>query len=260
MNKTRIETNLDNNSYHNLCDGVSKSQLDLINKSPAHYKWALENARKITPAMQKGSLIHTLVLEPDNLTREYLVLPEDMKVRRGKKYEEYIEGNEDKIIITDAQMEEAFAITEAVKNNHVALNLIENADAIESSVFVEDFGGLMLKCRPDIIVGTSIYDLKTTSNASEKSFSQAARTYRYHVQAAYYLDVCREAGLDVDTFGFIVVDTADQPYQCTVFHSLGKESIETGREEYKANLHTLYECMESNEWQGYPTEIDLLEI
>ena len=79
--KPGIYENLSNEEYHGDKDAVSKSGLDLIAKSPAHFKWAQDNPRSETPAMQKGTLIHTMVLEPEKVGELYAVPPNDAPKR-----------------------------------------------------------------------------------------------------------------------------------------------------------------------------------
>ena len=67
---------LTNEEYHSL-DYVSKSHLDLINKSPFHYWDRYINPERVIPeptkAMFLGSAFHTIVLEPDLFEKEYIV-------------------------------------------------------------------------------------------------------------------------------------------------------------------------------------------
>lgn len=158
-----------------------------------------------------------------------------------------------------AEFQEAQDISVAVRANPVALEILENATAFEQSIFTEDFEtGIKTKVRTDIGIGDRIYDLKTTKNANVRSFAASIRSFRYDVQAAFYMDQRNNAGIQTNMFGFIAVDTVDKPYQCTVFHSLTEEAIEQGRAEYTANLKLYAECLESNEWPGYPESYDLI--
>lgn len=248
--------------YHGT-EAVGKSDLDLIAKSPAHYRFARDHPelRGETPAMAKGTLIHALVLERESVNERYTVMPDSIKQRRGKEWEAFKASAGDRIILKRDEWDDAQRIAEAVTSNPVALQILEEADAFERSIFQEEFEtGVLCKCRPDILMGDAIYDLKTTSNANARSFSYSARQYRYHVQAAFYLDVCRWAGLDVGRFGFIAVDTQDRPYQCTVFHGLSDEAMEQGRALYMEDLRTCARCLESDDWPGYPEEYQVLTL
>lgn len=256
-----IYDNLNNAEYHGDKSAVSKSGLDLIAKSPAHFQWARTHASNETPAMEKGSLIHTLVLEPEKVEDEYVILPPTIKQRRGKEYDAFLLTVGERKVILATAMAEAKLIAESVRANPVAERIIGDAVAFERSVFAEDFAtGVLCKCRPDIVLANAIYDLKTTRNANARSFSYSCRNYRYHVQAAFYTDVSRAAGMDVERFGFIAVDSDTMPYQCTVFHRMSQQAIDQGRAEYRENLETYQRCMESGEWPGYPNEYDELTL
>lgn len=252
---------MNNAEYHADRTAISKSGLDLIAKSPAHFRYWMDHTRDETPAMQKGTLVHTMALEPENIKDQYAVMPSEIKQRRGKAYEAFAAEAGDRVILTLSQMEEAGRIVDAVERNPVARKIIADAEKIEESVFAEDFGtGVMCKCRPDIRIGNRLYDLKTTRNANARSFAYSVRSYRYHVQAAFYLDVCRWSGIDVDQFGFIAVDSDTMPYQCTVYESLEQSAIDSGREEYRQNLNVYAECLEKNDWPGYPEKYEYLSL
>src|SRR5512143_2802984 len=55
-------------SEYHAAPGYSKSDLDLIARSPAHWKYG---ERVTTPAMRLGAAVHTCVLEPDQWERRY---------------------------------------------------------------------------------------------------------------------------------------------------------------------------------------------
>lgn len=253
--------NMTNEQYHGDRTAISKSGLDLIHRSPAHFKWAQDNKRAETDAMAKGSLVHLLALEPSKFDEEYVLMPDDIKVKRGKAWDEFSTLNQDKTILSATQLSDARLIAETVMANPVAARIIEQAVAIEESVFAEDMKtGVMGKCRPDIRVNGALYDLKTSRNAAAGSFAASVKSFRYHVQSAYYTDLCNEHDMGIERFGFIVVDTDWMPYQCTVFHGLEKEAIDIGRAEYRQDLDRYAECLESGEWPGYPEEYDLLSL
>lgn len=257
-----IHETMGNAEYHRT-EAVGKSDLDLIAKSPAHYRFAKDHPelRTETPSMTKGTLVHALVLEPEKVRDWYVVMPEHIKQRRGKDWEAFKASAGDRNILKADEYADAQRIAEAVTSNPIALQILEEADAFEQSVFCEEFEtGLLCKCRPDILMGRHIYDLKTTSNAAARSFSYSARQFRYHVQASFYMDVCRWAGLEVDRFGFIAVDTQDRPYQATVFHQLANEAVEQGRALYMDDLRTLARAVETDEWPGYPSEYEVLTL
>ena len=77
-----------NDQYHG-GPGVSKSHLDAIaGASPLHYwhKYINPNRERAEPsqALIMGSAIHSIVLEPDLFTGEYITVPEDAPKRATK--------------------------------------------------------------------------------------------------------------------------------------------------------------------------------
>ena len=70
--KPGVYNNITNADYHGGV-GISKSGLDLIHRSPMHYKATLDAANDNTPtaAQRIGTAFHSLLLEPAMFTREY---------------------------------------------------------------------------------------------------------------------------------------------------------------------------------------------
>ncbi len=61
---------LPNSDYHG--GGlVTKSKLDLVDRSPAHLKYQLDNPREETKALRIGKALHCAVLEPEVFMNEY---------------------------------------------------------------------------------------------------------------------------------------------------------------------------------------------
>lgn len=61
---------LTNHDYHT--GGlVTKSKLDLVDRSPSHLKYALDNPREETKALRIGKALHCAVLEPEVFLGEY---------------------------------------------------------------------------------------------------------------------------------------------------------------------------------------------
>src|SRR5690625_2309598 len=78
------------NEVYHASPGVSKSGLDKINRSPAHYKFAPEVAQ--TRNMVLGAAMHAALLEPGLFEQEYLLL-RDVKDRRVSAYKEAIKNH-----------------------------------------------------------------------------------------------------------------------------------------------------------------------
>lgn len=239
--------------YH-AATGVSKSAMDQMARSPAHYKaWLDGQARKETPAMRTGSMVHCAVLEPGCFASRYAVAPQvDKRTSAGKTaWAEFSLANAGKIVVTPEEHAQAQSMANAILATTMLRSLVALAGPVEASAFVEDpETGLVRKCRPDKLIPEHaiVVDLKTTDDASEDAFNRSCATYRYHVQAAYYLDTLALAGLHADSFVFLVVEKS--PPHIVASYVLDDESIALGRRLYRRNLDQIADCLKSNTWPG----------
>lgn len=260
-----IKENLTIEEYHS-GQGVSKSDLDLISRSPAHYVAAKSAPREPTPAMLMGSAFHTAVLEPDKFSELYCVAPEgiDRRTKVGKEaWAAFQLENAGKEILKPDVMEAIRGMEAAITGHPLAKPLVRGGTA-EQSMYWEPsiVEGVTSKCRPDFIKDLQderyvIVDLKSTEDARPGAFERSAWNYRYYVQSAYYWDGCTDAlGRAPDAFIFIAVEKAP-PYAVAVYEA-SIEMLNAGREEYFRNLRVYRDCLDSGNWPAYPVEITKL--
>lgn len=240
------------NAEYHATPAISKSDLDLIAKSPMHYKLAKEQGREQTPSMLLGSVVHKLVLEPDSFSDEYVEAPEcDKRTKAGKEaWAEFMEElTEQQTIVDAATMALAREITESVRKHPVAAKLLQGGDAETSHFWVTD--GIECKCRPDYLRSDikTVVDLKTTQNSSPEEFLKSAYNYRYHVQAAWYLDGLRNKGIEVENFIFIAVETK-APYPVVVY-TADSLMLQLGRLTYNEDFAVYKKCLETDNWYAY---------
>jgi exodeoxyribonuclease VIII len=260
----RIE-NLTNREYHE-GPGVSKSDLDQIARSPAHYMAYKAAPHEPNPAMLLGSAFHTAVLEPGEFEARYCVAPEgiDRRTKAGKEaWAEFeYEANGKEILKPDV-METVRGMAEAVAAHPLARSLVTRGKA-EQSIYWESsvVDGVLSKCRPDFVKDLTdgryvVVDLKSTEDARPAAFERSAWNFRYYVQSAYYWDGCTSAfGHAPHAFLFIAVEK-EAPYAVAVYEA-SIEMLNAGREEYFRNLCVYKECMDSGVWPAYPVEIQKL--
>jgi len=185
MNVPIIMTNAEYHAH----PAVSKSDLDLVNRSPAYYRYVKENPREQTAALIFGSVVHKLVLEPEKFDEEYAVAPlVDRRTKKGKEdWCEFVAGLNGETVIDSSVYESARLAAASVMKHPIAARLLQGGQAETSWLWEEN--GVQCKCRPDYLRTDikCVIDLKTTLNASPDSFTKSAYDYRYHVQAAWYL-------------------------------------------------------------------------
>jgi exodeoxyribonuclease VIII len=232
--------------------GLSKSGLAELLKSDLHFKKYTEGSSKRTKSMEVGAALHTLLLEPQLYNEEYVTQPEDMR-KNTKAYKEWFTENKvgKKTVLTHGEKKTVNDMVAQLCASSRAMALLSGDS--ETAIYTKDeVSGLTLKCRPDVIhrkLGTLV-DLKTTKDASPSGFDREVYTYKYHMQAALYLDICNaELPEEIDTFVFVAIDKT-APYGVGLYQ-LPPEFIEEGRRLYKRALRKYFEGKEFNFKRNY---------
>jgi len=232
-------------AYH-AAPGLSKSDLDLIARSPAHWKYG---ERVTTPAMRLGAAVHAAVLEPDQWERRYVRA-------RGRRPATL---DTDPAPLSADEWETCVRIRDAVWNHPTCQDLFSEGIAEQSAWWLDSDTALLCKCRPDWARPGLLVDLKTTTDASPAGFARAIERYRYHVQAAYALDGWPAAGGDaMDQFIFVVVEKT--PPHVIGLYDLSAARLDAARALYRRDLTTAAECLTRQHWPGYPTDIVTLPV
>jgi hypothetical protein len=243
-----------NADYH-ADPAVSASHLHAVAASPYHY-WSRFLAPDRPPsaqtaAMKLGSLTHCAVLEPDELAKRYGIAP-DRRTNAGKAIAAEMEASGIEAV-TASEMEQAMAMASSVRSHQAAAALLRDGKAEQSFWWDDQPTGLRCKCRPDWYNGTTIVDLKTTTDASPKGFAKSVAQWRYHVQQNHYL-----AGAFAERFVFIAVEKT-YPYAVGVYE-LDETAALHGETERRNNLQTIADCRAISEWPGYGNTIQPLSL
>jgi exodeoxyribonuclease VIII len=231
------------------------------------YKLGLEQKDEPTPAMAFGTLVHSMILEPETVPSLYHVMQASATTKAGKaeKAQALAEG---KTIVSASDFERAKAMQERVKAHPAASWLLGLPGKSEVSMFwempTEDGRVRQCKARADRIAqvggGEIIIDLKTHSGAvSPSEIERTVARFGYHRQAAWYCDGYEHiAGRPCHGFYFIFISTA-APYMVTA-GKMNDEAQAIGWGDCLKAERILHECEESGKWHGYADsliEIDL---
>lgn len=250
-----VVAGMPNEVYHN-CPGISKSGLDRINKTPAHYKYGEFEPSK---PMEIGTALHAALLEPAVFETQFTMLP-DVKDRRASEYKKaviaYGKGN----VLVGKECAQVDGMIDAVNSNFRASRLMDDCQWREVSVFAYDpVTNELCKCRFDALgkdrITNKLFgaDLKTTADAGDSgylAFQNTIANRRYHVQDAFYGDVFGWAtGIEISRFWFIAVESK-RPHG-VVCRYLDEESVNAGRDEYRENLDTYAQCAANDYWPCY---------
>ena len=122
-----MKTNMSNEKYR-ANKAYSRSDLFHMSKSPAHFKYALENPEPETPALLFGTAFHTYVLEREKFDRDYRVGPKiDGRTKEGKALLAQV-NESGRVMLSEEQFEQIKRMTESVMSNKYAAALINNGD------------------------------------------------------------------------------------------------------------------------------------
>lgn len=231
-----------NDSYHK-SEGVSKSGLDLIDRSPAHYKYP--KPRKSTRNMEIGTAIHAAILEPVRFDKEYCIVDCDKRTEKAYKAALAIHGSE--LTLTKPESVNVLGMREAVHNNHEAMQFLTLPGKAELSAFATDpETGITLRARYDWLTdcGHSV-DVKKTQDL--RKFGRSVSDYRYHVQEAVYRHVYKLiTGDDLKAFYFLAVEE-ESPHSNKMF-LMDDLAQEIGEHYFRKNLRQYAECINADKW------------
>ena len=260
------EFNYDQSAHiYRAMPGLNKSSIEKLLDCPLAYKLSLEQKDEPTPAMQFGTLVHALVLEPENF-RDYFHVMSASATTKAGKVEKAKFAEQGITCISRADFDKAHAMAEMVQAHPAADWLLGLPGRSEVSMFwelqTEDGRVRQCKARADRIAqvggGEIIIDLKTHSGAvSPSEIERTVARFGYHRQAAWYCDGYeRIAEKPCAGFYFIFISTT-APYMVTA-GKMNDEAQAIGWGDCLKAERILHECEKSGKWSGYADQ--LIEI
>jgi len=203
---------------------LSYSSLKQFAKTPEHYMEYLDGVFEPTAAMNRGSVMHCLLLEPEEFEKRYAVTPEgmDRRTTEGKaKYEKFMKSAEGKQVISNSDYLNAKGMSDAIKKNSAASKLMMQITTTEKRVeWTHKETKLPLCGYIDGLGDKIIVDVKSSKNADPEDFFRDAFRLGYHIQAALYVHGMMRKGKMLDYY-FVVVEPA-APYGVAVFRADSK--------------------------------------
>ena len=276
--------NLPAADYHRF-RAASASALKTIHAgTPAHLKREWDEPQEPSFALQWGTLVHSLVLEPDATLPSVAVIPDtyvipaDVKPKKGDPQPgETVPWNGRarycrdwlalqqaawRIVLTKDQLVELGKVAGAVARHPEAKPMLREAQIREATIVWEDARQVPCKVRLDAIgyygLQPFIVDLKTTTDASPAGFARKAWDLGYHLQAAWYVDALAESrGCGTPAFYFIAVE---KDSGLVSVHQATDAFLDAGREAYRKALDQFADAWHSGVWPGYPEEIHALDV
>jgi hypothetical protein len=219
---------------------VRFSNLKMIAVSPAHY---LAAVKKDTAAMQRGRVLHALVLGGPR------VVCYPGKTRQGKVWEAFKAANDGAEILTAKPYAAARGMADSVLRHKEAMQVLEGRHEVEI-----DWTYMGRKCQSHVDNigpgGTFIAELKSAVSSKPERFEWQAHKMAYGGQVAFYLEGVKAAGLGEPTDAYAVVVEPVEPYVVTVMRAQ-EDVLDLGRRCVRLWMEQLLACEAANQWPGY---------
>lgn len=241
--------------YYRRLGVVSKTGLDQIARTPAHYKAWVDGVEKVeTAAFKFGKALHMAVFEPDRYGIVYVVEPDfgDMRSSKNRALRDAWRAEHPGCIPISREDDDRVVSMMAAVHRHPAASRIVTEGAGEVTLsWRDEVTGLPCKSRADYYVKHRrlAADLKSTIDASADQFARAAHSYRYHVQDALYRTGFKACGEPIDFFAIIAAEK-EKPHAVAVY-TLDEDAVRKGYEAARRDMDTLRACVEKDHWPSY---------
>lgn len=248
---SRMYENLPAAQYHSDKEALSCSMLKPLLESPAHFQANLLSLNKATKAMDFGSLVHGLVLEPHLIGTEFSIYP-GIADGRASEYKAFLAKHASRLVVDEPTFARARKLAEKILHRIVfgrAFGDFVNEGIPEASIYVEEpTTGLMLRTRLDLYHPEYSFDLKTTRHGTINAFIRDAVDLHYDFQAFMYT-IARslyEGRTNPAKFVFIAAETEapNSIHQITA----GQSFMSNGAKKFQEVLSVYTACMQTGFW------------
>lgn len=236
--------------------------------SPAEVK-DFRSLKKSEKVIRGSAVDYALSYGIDRFYEKYCTLPPNIKVRRGKKYEAFVEEciANDKEVLPRSIFNEVPIMYESVMSYPPAARLFEEART-QVTVVWEHETGILCKSLLDLYYepddpcfSAFVTDIKCTDSVQKPAFSKVISALKYHWQAYWYCRGISEiTGFSMDSIDFSFITIQDhKPYSVEVFR-LARGALELAEMEVEPLVRRYFECQETDHWpksSGLVQEIDL---
>lgn len=273
---------------------LSASKLIEFKKSPRHYWWKYILKRKeTTDSMEKGTLIHMAVLEPERFAKEYCTIPAHapsysgdelqklckdlglaasgtkfaMTERIRTKNPEFWTYDDEmkkleasgKKVISQEEWDMCETIVDQINHSKVSGTLLKNAQK-EISGYFSPMPGILISFRIDAFTDYEgkgvLIDVKTSRDVSKRYVERTNYQDGRHIQFAIYCDALSAIkGRDFSELSYFLFIENSAPY-CLAEHHADNGMMDAGKSEYKSLIKKLVKCHETNKWPGPQSQIE----
>ena len=238
-------------------EALGSTDIKVLLENPYLFKNKVK--KEPTDSLTLGSVIHTLILEPQKLESEYIIMPElNLRTNADKAVKAELEAEAkatNKTLVKNEIYNQAEAVSKSFLNSSLSWFLKGEVKAAAS--FLGEIDGVKVKARPDLILTKQqiIIDFKTTSQVgggSADGFAKMAANFSYYIQAALYLEIT-----NYKQFYFIVLETAE-PFMVGCY-KLDSEALEFGKSEIRRAIE-IYKNLNKYKSPLYLNNLDFSKV
>lgn len=258
--KPGLVFDLDNDLYHAGKNSLSASSAKVLlgSRPPTSFE-----------ALSFGSLVHSVLLEPEACDRRYVsldansigVLKDGSPAANPKATSAWKAAVRDALkdgfeVVDPADWEQANRMADAVRGHKAAAELLAACPHREVSAYAEFEPDVIVRGRFDLLGDNTIADFKTCADGDPDQFARIAYKYGYYLQAAAYQFLAEANGIETDGLRFILCEKEPTPggnYRVSVTR-LDDLFVAKGREDFKEAVRRWIALGKRVDLPSYPDE------
>ena len=212
-----FKDNLDIKEYHQMEDINAGFMIEGETNCFESAVESRNNPGEQNDAQARGILVHNSceVDTEDDVLNHYGVIPPDIKVKRGNKWEEFKAwcDEENKIPIKEKEFDMAIECRRSAYKNELAAEFLKNSRK-EISGFC-NLLGVDVRARPDLECAkiNTLVDIKTRQKgqAKKERWMRDWLKYKTYIQAGLQIKVWQELEVDIDHYWYLLIEV-EKPY------------------------------------------------
>lgn len=174
--------------YHADRDALSCSMLKPLLVSPAHFQAGLTACGRSSDAMEFGTLVHLLVLQPHEVSSELAVYPG--VADRSAGFKQFVAAHSGRLVLDEPTFAQGRRVAAKVMDTpykgRPLQRFLEESIPEATIYFTEPTTGLRMRIRVDALHPDVSFDLKTTRFPAARAFARDAVDKDYDLQAFMY--------------------------------------------------------------------------
>lgn len=242
-------------------DEVNFSTLQHMDRSPAHYKWHLENREDMTEACRLGIVYHLCVFEPGKFEQVEVCPFDSFRSNDAKAWKKshrvyLLPEKEDR----QAEKDKCIEMRDALLKHATVKEMLESQGKTECVFQWKDKDtGIACKTRLDKLLNWQgwpvVFDLKSCTDASAEAFTKHAYDMKYHIRCSWTLAALNTLA-ECERRYIFAAQEKEPPYAVQL-HELDDDFVAKGNR-WKSWLKKLKECRETGKYEAYNCGIETL--